>query len=277
MHRFDGSLEKEKTIPDLAREDAKDPQFIESAARAVLRYLVPEFKLPDDFYFRLINIEGQFAVDTNLDFQSINSTYRVRVPVEHSTITSAYVLSHIIDARADSFFAAYYMAELVTSPIYSDLIRLKHFEFLRRRGESLEQQAQFRDLVVPEFPTLRETINSGTRSFKEFLELLDRADKFKGWIQKANPDAGLIQSYHRAATEATWAEKIPSRSVRFVVATTLGLAAEAIAPSGIGAGLGLTVGAMDSLFLDRLIKGWRPNQFVTGPLTDFLRGPPRYS
>ena len=39
----------------------------------------------------------------------------------------------LLDARADTFFAAYYMAEPVTVPVSSEIMRLKHFEFLRRK------------------------------------------------------------------------------------------------------------------------------------------------
>lgn len=270
--KFAGVPEKEKAIADLARLDAKDPHFMRAAIANVLHHLVPEIALTKDFQFRLVEIDGQLAVDTNLNFQAINAIYHKRVSVEHSSISAAYLLSHVLDARADSFFAAYYMAEPVTSPILSDLIRLKHFEFLRRREISLDQQVEFTDIVVPDFPSIREVINNGERTFREFLGLLDQAEKFKTWIQTANPDVRLIQNYRRSATDTTWADKVPTRSLRFVVATGLSVVAEAFAPSGIGAGLGLAAGAADSLFLDRLLKGWRPNQFVTGPLTDFLRG-----
>jgi hypothetical protein len=274
LHRFSGVPEKEKTIADLARIDVKDARFVRAAVASVLHHLVPEFTLSKKFQFRLVHIGGQLAVDTDLDFEFINSIYHQRVSIQHSSINAAYLLSHILDARADSFFAAYYMAEPVTSPIFSDLIKLKHFEFLQRCEVSRDQQEQFTDVVVPDFPSIRETINGGHRTFREFLALLDQAGKFKRWIQTANPDASLLQSYHRAATEATWADKLPTKSVRFAVATGLGLAAEALAPSGVGISLGLSAGAADSLFMDRLIKGWRPNQFIAGPFANFLRPPP---
>jgi hypothetical protein len=45
--------------------------------------------------------------------------------------------------------------------------------------------------------------------------------------------------------------------------------ADAAAPTGLGTSAGISVGAADSLLLDRLIKGWKPNQFIDGPIREF--------
>ena len=131
---------------------------------------------------------------------------------------------------------------------------------------------QFYDIIVPDFPTIRETLNQGSRTFAEFLILLDKAEKFKNWIRTSNPDVGLVQNYHRAARATTWADRLPSKSIRFAVASGIGLFAETLAPSGVGAAVGIGTGAVDSLLLDRVIKGWRPNQFIQGPYRAFVEG-----
>jgi hypothetical protein len=47
------------------------------------------------------------------------------------------------------------------------------------------------------------------------------------------------------------------------------LAAVTLSPAaGIAAGVGLN--AADYYLIDRLIKGWKPNQFLEGPLKNFL-------
>ena len=264
--------EPNESIPDLARRDLRDATFVKQAIVAVLNRLVPSYKLPQ-FHFRLLNVEaGGYVVDTNLDFDAINRVYHRNIPVSHSSISPAYLLVHILDARADLFFAAYYMAELVTAQVYSDIIGIKHFDFLMRRQQNVKEADQFIELSLPDFPTIREAINSGERTFAEFLVLLDKAEKFKKWIQKTNPDAGLVQEYHKAVTAETWADKLPSKGVRFAVATGIGLAAELIAPSGIALASGIGAGAFDTFILDRLLKGWRPNQFIEGPYKKFVQG-----
>jgi hypothetical protein len=269
LHRF-SKPEKENIITRLAQEDATDKSFVRNSVVVMLDYLVPGFRIPKDFRFELIDTGQGYAIDTNLNFAEINRLYHILVSSEHSTITSEYLLAHLITARADSFFAANYMSEIVTAPIYSDLIRLKHFEFLLRRDSNAQAAKLFHDTVLPDFPTISEAIDSGQRTIPEFLNLLDQAEKFKGWLTEANPDSGLIRNYFRAATEKTWADKLPTKSIRFSIATGLGMLADAILPTGLGTAVGLSIGAGDSMYLDKLIKGWRPNQFIDGPYRKFV-------
>jgi hypothetical protein len=37
-----------------------------------------------------------------------------------------------------------------------------------------------------------------------------------------------------------------------------------------GAAVGIGLSAGDYFLLDKVIKGWKPNQFVNGPLKDFV-------
>jgi hypothetical protein len=272
LHRFKESREKEKLIADLAREDIGDASFIRQAVASVLKNLVPGYTPPTNFRFEVFNTGRGYAVDTNLDFDEINKHYHRLVSPSHSSITAAYLLTHVIDARLDSHFSAYYMAEIVTTSLLSEIIRLKHFEFLKRRTINVDQIGLFHETVLPDAPTIRETINSGGRNFADFLRLLDNAEKFRGWLQNANVDTSLIRSYYLAATEKTWADCLPTKSVRFVIASGLGALADLAMPTGIGTATGLATGAADSLFLDKLIKGWRPNQFIEGPYRSFVSG-----
>jgi hypothetical protein len=267
LHRFRGIAEKEKVVPDLMRADIADNVFVQSAVRSVLTHIVPGFDPSDGFHFKVFkSLEGSYFVDTDLDFAKLNDAYHTVVPPSHSSITPSYLLAHLLDARADTFFAAYYMAEPVTVPVSSDIIRLKHFEFLRRKDVSSDDVELFHELIVPEFPTIREVINSGERSMKELLVLLDEAARFKKWLTEANPDVGLVQSYQKEVTKKSWVETLPGKGIRFVVAAGTGFAATAAAGPAGGLGVGLT----NTFLLDRLLKGWRPNHFIEGPYKQFV-------
>jgi len=269
LHRFRGVPEKEKSVADLAREDIDDPQYIERAVGVTLSHLIPGFSPPNDLKFRTMKVAGVgYVVDTNLDLERLNETYHRFVSPDHSSISVPYLLAHIVDARVDTFFAAYYMAELVAIPPSSDLMQLKHFEFLRRRNEDAKDINLFHELVIPEFPSIREVINSNERSLQEFLKLLDRASKFKKWLSQTNPDVGLIRSYYKEVTKKSWAETLPGKSIRFLVAAGAAFGASgAVGPAG-----GFGVGATNTFFVDRLLKGWRPNRFIEGPYKKFVSG-----
>jgi hypothetical protein len=269
LHRFNGS-NKPDTIPALACADFADSTFVRSAASIVLKRLVPNYRLSQGFRFELFDTGQGFAVVTDLDFDAINNIYHQSVPPDQDSITSARLLSHIVDARADTYFAAEYMAELVTKPVYGDICKLKHFDCFRRRDRSAAEIELFQDVVVPELPTVREAINSRQHTVRDFIILLDRADKFKTWLSRENPDATLLQSYLQAATAKTWADKLPCKSIRFSIAGGIGLAAELFVPTGLSTLAGLAVGAFDSLLLDKVLHVWRPNQFIEGPYREFL-------
>lgn len=270
LHRFKETPEKEKIIPDLARADISDDGFVRAAAIAILKNLVPIFDPPLDFRFSVINTGHGYAVDTNLNFDALNDIYHKSVSPSHSSLSPAYLLAHIIDARLDTYFAAHYMAEIITSPIYSDLIQLKHFDFLRRRQENAHELKIFNSIILQDVPTLREVINSKERSMADFLKLLDEAQRFRDWLQCTNADAGIVRNYYRSAVEKTWADKLPTKSIRFIIAAGLGLLADLAMPTGLGTAVGLGVGAVDSFYLDKLLKGWRPNQFIEGPYRQFV-------
>jgi hypothetical protein len=258
---------KTATTDDLLsqfRSDTDDSKYLTQAARTVISSLVPSLVLPNDFRFaKVATSNGNFIVDTNLDFNSCERIHGCR-------LSSDSIVAFIMDARIESFYAATYMAELVTTPTVSSLINLKNVDLLRARTSSNDAIEQFAEIVLPNFPTIRESINSGSRSIADFLKLLDRADRFKSWLRQINPDRGLLAEYVTKAMEKSWADELPAKSVRFVFFTALGMVAESIVPTGIGKWAGFGVGAIDSLCLDSLLKGWRPNQFVEGPFRQFV-------
>jgi hypothetical protein len=257
-------------IPKLTQADVSDGFYVLSAVRATLGHLVPEYTPPLDLTFSVHDTGQGYAVVTNLNYHEINHFYHRRVPAAHSSISTEFLLSFLQDARADTYFAAHYSAEIVTVPVLSELIRLKHFEFLRRRDTSLGQLELFKEIAIGDFPSIREVINSGERKFVELLELVKQGAKFRNWLHDQNPDVNLLQEYQRAATADTWANKLPTKGLRFAIATGLGLAGEAFMPTGISTLAGLSIGAGDTFLLDKIIKGWRPNQFIESRMRSFV-------
>jgi hypothetical protein len=214
--------------------------------------------------FSLLKHAGEFAVDTNLDFPAINRLSNV------NEISAAYILAHIVSARADTYFAADYMGEIVTSPANSELIRLKHFDFISRRFKSVDQHDIFENVVLGDARTVREVVNAKERSIDEFFTLLDKGAQFRNWMHSQNPDAQLVREYYDQINKETWIGRLPGKSIRFAFFTGAGLLADMLAPTGLGTAAGLGLGAVDSLLLDKLLKGWRPSHFIESPLKRFV-------
>jgi hypothetical protein len=266
-------LDLRKGIPGSAQEDILDRRFLRASIGDILHHLVPEFELREDWTFDIVPVGEEFLVGTNLNFAEISKYYHKRVSPEHSTINADFLLGFILHAKADAYFAADYMAEIVTSPISSSIINRNVSQILSRRQRNLDQIELFQRVHLNDARAVREAINSGERSFDDFIKLLQRADRFKAWLSGRNPDGTLLQEYYRAATSDSWIERLPTKSLRFVFTTLGGAAADIFLPTGgLGTVAGAGLGAVDSLLLDRLLKGWKPNQFVEGELREFISG-----
>jgi len=265
-----GSAPRSDRLTDQALNDLSDPDYLRFAIEETLRRSVPEIVLPKVWYFRARIHHGNFNISTDLNFEELNDVYHKVVPPSENSITPAWLVGQVLEARADLFLASEYMSEIATDDLRSTLIKRKFSQFMSRREKSLENIQMFQDVQLSNARAIREAINSGEKSFDEFLGVLERAERFKNWLRSANPDAKLLEEYYDAATSETWAERLPTKLARFAFCTVSGALLEAIAPSGAGDAAGLGLGAADAMWTDKILKGWRPNQFINGPLRRFV-------
>lgn len=199
-------------------------------------------------------------MQTNIDFSAANAR-RSSIAPELEAITESNILSGIFDARVDVALASHYGGDFYTSTVNSDIVRLRYAELLRRIGISRADLLQLQDVVLNDYPTIREVINSKQRSFDEFLHLLDRSEKFREWIHGIGPDAKLVPEYINQVTAEGWTSKLPVKIARYVIASVIGF----VRPIE-----GLVIAAADMFLLERIAGGWSPNHFVDGRLKPFL-------
>lgn len=72
----------------------------------------------------------------------------------------------------------------------------------------------------------------------------------------------LLKEYFKEATAATWVDGLPVKSLRWSVFTAIGLGVDALGAGGVGTIAATALGAADTFLLDRLLKGWKPTQFI---------------
>jgi hypothetical protein len=117
---------------------------------------------------------------------------------------------------------------------------------------------------------IREAVNSGAVPFVSVIRLLESADKFRHWLQQQPVDASLVRAYYQETIKDSWADKLPTKSVRWGVFTGLGLAVDALGAGGLGTAAGVAISAVDSFLADKLVKGWKPHQFIEGDLASLF-------
>lgn len=252
-------------VPEIARKDLTDAAFLHAAVREILVHLPGGYD-PGE----LLNLEviksalGHFIYD-NIDFNGINDRRAAMVlPLE--PVTMAHLLSSILDARADMALAAHYGGDFVTSTITSAVVRLKYDTLLQRGGKNASDRREFASVVLPDMPTIAEAVDSGERSFQDFLKLLDKSDRFRSWLKSANPDEGLTREYLKAVTSQDWIQTAKPKTVRYLLA----LAADATSPLA-----GFAAGFADNFLIEKLLSGWRPSHFLNDRLVPFLTGAPK--
>ncbi|MFC7518467.1 hypothetical protein ACFQUU_25990 [Herbaspirillum sp. GCM10030257] len=229
---------------------------------SLIREVVPAYSIPRETYFKIERENNGFYVDTNLDFAALNSAYHRTVPPAHSSLTEAYLLALIQGAYEATYFAAKLDAEIAVHPI-ERAIQAKAVEAVALRHSNSQAQIEsFTDLTLPCSHAIREAVNSGRVPFSSVVKLLDSADKFRHWLHQQPPDSDLLRAYYQETIKESWVEKLPAKSTRWSIFTGIGLGLDALGAGGFGTAAATALSAGDAFILDKLIKGWKPHQFV---------------
>jgi hypothetical protein len=251
-------------------EDLKSRDYLNDAARVILETYVPG-EVPSNARFEITPIGAEtFKIETNLDFAGLNQTYHQHIPATHSTLSVSYILSHLMEARKMLETSADDGAELAVSPLYSRLTSLKLESVIRSRQRSAGSIAAFQDLVFDDGRSIANAINSSAKGLQDVLPVLARAQKFREWLRTRQPDADLVKEYFRAVTSESWIDKLPNKFMRWSLFTGTGIALDAFGAGGIGTAAGIAIGAADTFFIDRIVKGWKPDRFVNASLKEFV-------
>ncbi len=272
-NRFERSVNVLETNADVIndiRDDFDNPQYVEESVREILRVYTPEFSDIEKVKFNIYKNVGGLVVDTNINYTTLNNVYNARIPKTHSTMSNAYLLSHLFHVRSDMHFASMFGSEIATDNVSSKLLSLKIEELIEKRTTSTEKMENFRNFVLDDARDIGEVLANGDRSYEEFLEILEKAKRFQGWLKEKDPDVDLLREYHHAVVKDTWADKLPFKSSRWAIFTGVGMGVDLLGAGGLGTAAGATISAADTFLLDKFVGGWKPNHFVK-ELGDFVK------
>jgi hypothetical protein len=263
---FDTNLANEIT------QDFQNQEYLNKALKSILSDLVPAHNIMGDIFFNLHKTDKGLITETNLNFESINSVYHKYVSPSHSTITDAYLLSHLANVRTEIHAATKFNSEIATDSIYSNVMRIFFNDVIQKFSKNSGSIDSFQDLIFDDGKDIRSVINSGEKSMRDIIDVLAKADKFKQWLNQIDNDKNLIKEYYKEITASSFIDKLPSKSVRWAIFTGAGLALDSLATGGLGTLAGLALGAGDTFILDKLIHKWKPSQFVDKELKQLVSG-----
>ncbi len=261
----------EEGVTQEALEQISDFDFIEAYIRLLLQRLAPGYSPPENLLFRVSPKGRKLHVETNIDFTDLNAIYHQYIPKEHSTLTPAYLLTFLHDIRGELFFASSLSTEIATIPLNAEIIRLKLQKLLENRLKSEKNILLFQKMIFEDARAIREAINTGRISINEFRSVLKRARRFKEWLVKQPPDANLLHEYYQAAIAESTIDKLPVKAFRWMIFSGIGIGIDVLGGGGIGTAAGLGLSAADAFLTDKILRGWKPHQFVENELRKAIK------
>jgi len=251
-------------------DNIRRTDYIKRAVSHLLNIMLKKDVPISDFQFEAESKWGGFVIHTDLDFTALNATYHKHVPASHSTLSSTYLLSHILSLQAELYFMSVYKSDIATDPRYTAFHSLELGRTLSSDNKCLSEMQMFSEFLFEGGKSISEAINSGKRSVSDFLPLLEKSHKFKSWLKNAPDDHSVIKEYFNECTKQTWIDKLPAKSMRWLIFTAAGLAVDAAGGMGLGTAGSVALSALDQFYIDRLLKGWKPNMFIDEDCMEFL-------
>lgn len=266
---FGGSL----AGPDLiaaATRDIFHSGFPSEVARVVIEDKIPGIKLPKEFRFEAVPCGDEFIVDTDLDFSSLSREYENYWPNTHSKLDPALILTELVQSRASIGLSANLGGDILTTSTASKLIDLRVGVFEGAVAGRKQTMREFSEWVL-DGRDVGKILQSGERNFHEFLDLLEEAEKFRGWVSEIDDEQSLAKEYFRAVGARGWLEKVPSKALKYMAFAGSGLAAGWMLNPIAGVAVDIGLSAADSFLIDRFMGGWKPNHFVDRQFKKFLK------
>jgi hypothetical protein len=258
-----------KDMLNEARIEWLDNTYTTEAARVLLTKNVPEYSLPVPLEFRVYHDSLGYRVHTNINFIEANALYSERF--NGAKIDPAYILIHIANTRRDLILSSKFGSEMALAPEQTLIAACKVSGLLSSLDGNLKSAELFQDEVIDGLPSIRNAVKNGQKSIADVIRLVEKAEKFKDWLRKQNDGVDLRKAYLTEVTHIDWAEKLPPKALRWLIFAGASAVTGFVLDPLTGALAGTALSAIDSFLIDHLVKGWKPNQFVDGPLKNFLR------
>lgn len=209
-----------------------------------------------------------YVYKSNYDLDDLNEKYSTLFPVGHKLNWMSFLLN-TTESSGDINIASQYDTELYSDEKHTIYIQSRFNELIKRVIKSTENIQTFERLSLENYKPISETINSGERTFEEFTKIIDKSIEFREWLSHLDGNHSLLNEYYDAITKESWIDKKPIKALRIGVFTGLGFLGDLMA-GGIPIGSILS-SASDNYLVPKLLKGWKPNQFIDSQVKPFLK------
>ncbi|WP_086445599.1 hypothetical protein [Leptospira venezuelensis] len=257
------TVNREPGLIEAFNSDIDNGEYIKKTVTELISIYAPEYTIPRSFIFDIDKRGNEFKIVTNLDFEELNIIYHQRISPKHSSITDAYIMSHILTARENAMLCAKYKSDIFIDSVNMRMLELCFDSIIQRTKHSKKNIETFQDFVFDDSRAVREAVNSGKLEFTEVINLVEKSIKFKEWVSERPSDMELVKEYFKEVTKTSSIDKLPTKIAKWSFFTGAGLAIGATLGSGaIGTGLGVLTSVVDAFVFDNIVKGWKPSSFI---------------
>lgn len=268
---------REHTLPsdiqDMAATEWQRGDFLQQAVRVMVSDLAPNYQLPDDFHFSVVEMgDGFYQVKSDIDWSSLRSAQSAKTG-SPSTIGPADFLSILMDLTGDLHLGAALDSTLSQDPLGAELLKTKCADLRTAADLQQFQIDQFQELVVEGTTDIAGAINSQNRSFDEFMRVQKKAKSLREWLDGQAPDADLVRAYTEEAARRHGIDAVPAASQRWVlpvIGDSAAMGADPHAAFMISGAL-VAYGLAEKFVIKRYFEGWRPASFVDKHLQPFVK------
>lgn len=257
-------------IPQI-REEFKNIDFVHKCLDTCIKHQIPGYKLPKDTYLKFvesepINDRETFHLETNFNFEETNVAYK-QLGLEFRINPPSLLLS-ISLSLIDLNLANNFNSNILSSSLNSTLISNKFDDIKVKDPKIIKDIELFQEIVLPTYNNIGDVIRSKSKTFADYLPVLDKAEKFKHWLDDIEGTPTIINDYYKKISEKSWIETTPAKTARFLFFTGAGLFGDLLTGVPVTSPI---FSAIDNFLLSKIAQGWKPNQFVDNDLKDFLK------
>ena len=174
-------------------------------------------------------------------------------------------LNFLLEAREQIELGAQLNSEILTNESISKVIQLS-FDRLKRNVNNVETFKTFQTVFVNNSANIPSLINNSPELLNDYLKILEKAYKFRDWLDSVDENSNLLNEYYNAVSRKTWLEKGPVKNFKWIfdigISTILGL---------INPALGVAYSGLSGV-ADKIAGNlWKPNMFVDNELKRILK------
>ena len=225
-------------------------------------------RLPRTVHFRFGEIlNGGYKLITNIDFSFLQTLGPEFADLSNpSSVLLAYG-----GPLANVTLWSQYGADVAVTDKETMVIRERFNTALNKYNAPQAQLENFQDFIFNDSRAVAQSINSGRRSLNDVVPLLKDAKKFADWVKNKPLDQDLVKEYYKEITSKTWIDKLPCRTSRWLMLTGASVGMSSLFGNAfVGTVAGVALSAFDFFLLDKVARGWKPNQFIEDELKEFV-------